>query len=149
MTARITASFRYEVEGVDSAANDPSGARRAYAWRELRYPDLTLDSTELVALSAKACRYVGVEFGGSNLTPPDRIKQGQKAAVGALVIEPKGARWREYSDDRMRNRQDPASASFPQTRSRATADVSYRIVDAAGPPRIAASAIWPWSIRKV
>lgn len=132
LTARITASFRYEVEGVDSAANDPSGARRAYAWRELRYPDLTLDSTELVALSAKACRYVGVEFGGSNLTPPDRIKQGQKAAVGALVIEPKGARWREYSDDRMRNRQDPASASFPQTRSRATADVSYRIVDVAG-----------------
>lgn len=132
LTARITASFRYEVEGVDSAANDPSGARRAYAWRELRYPDLTLDSTELVALSAKACRYVGVEFGGSNLTPPDRIKQGQKAAVGALVIEPKGARWREYSDDRMRNRQDPASASVPQTRSRATADVSYRIVDAAG-----------------
>jgi hypothetical protein len=34
------------------------------------------------------CQFTAVEFGGSNLTPPDRIKQGQKGAVGALVVLP-------------------------------------------------------------
>jgi len=29
-----------------------------------------------------------VEFGGTNLSPADKIKQGQKAMIGALVIEP-------------------------------------------------------------
>ena len=43
--------------------------------------------------SPKVCSFDGVEFGGSNLTPPDRIKQGQKGAVGALVIEPEGSTW--------------------------------------------------------
>ena len=33
------------------------------------------------------------EFGGSNLTPADRIKQPQKGMIGALVIEPAGATW--------------------------------------------------------
>jgi hypothetical protein len=39
-----------------------------------------------------------VEFGGSNLIPADKIKQGQKGMVGALVIEPVDATWPE--DDR-------------------------------------------------
>jgi hypothetical protein len=34
-----------------------------------------------------------VEFGGSNLTPADRIKQTQKGMIGALVIEPEYATW--------------------------------------------------------
>jgi hypothetical protein len=34
-----------------------------------------------------------VEFGGSNLSPADKIKQGQKGMVGALVVEPAGATW--------------------------------------------------------
>jgi hypothetical protein len=34
-----------------------------------------------------------VEFGGSNLTPADKIKQGQKGMIGALVVEPEGATW--------------------------------------------------------
>ncbi|MCB1886745.1 MAG: hypothetical protein KDH20_03960, partial [Rhodocyclaceae bacterium] len=38
-----------------------------------------------------------VEFGGSNLTPADKIKQGQKGLVGGLVIEPEQATW---PDDR-------------------------------------------------
>ncbi len=32
-----------------------------------------------------------VEFGGANLTPADKIKQGQKGMVGALSVQPVGA----------------------------------------------------------
>jgi hypothetical protein len=34
-----------------------------------------------------------IELGGSNIMPADKIKQGQKGLVGALVIEPKGSAW--------------------------------------------------------
>ncbi|MBT3205031.1 MAG: hypothetical protein HOB14_19700 [Gammaproteobacteria bacterium] len=34
-----------------------------------------------------------VEFGGFNLSPADKIKQGQKGLIGAGVIEPEGATW--------------------------------------------------------
>jgi hypothetical protein len=37
-----------------------------------------------------------VEFGGTNLIPADKIKQGQKGMIGALVIEPADAIWPEY-----------------------------------------------------
>lgn len=36
-----------------------------------------------------------VELGGSNLSPADKIKQGQKGLVGALIIEPRGSTWSE------------------------------------------------------
>ncbi len=36
-----------------------------------------------------------IEFGGTNLTPADKIKQGQKSMVGALIIEPPGTSWTE------------------------------------------------------
>jgi manganese oxidase len=36
-----------------------------------------------------------VEFGGANLMPADKIKQGQKGMVGALIIEPRLATWTE------------------------------------------------------
>ena len=49
-----------------------------------------------------------VEFGGANLSPADRIKQGQKALVGALIIEPEGATWTEDPGD-------PASATVDVT----------------------------------
>ena len=42
-----------------------------------------------------------IEFGGSNLIPADKIKQGQKSLVGALIIEPVGTAWRE--DPNMRS----------------------------------------------
>jgi hypothetical protein len=45
-----------------------------------------------------------VEFGGSNLTPADRIKQPQKGMIGALVIEPEGASW--TTAEMVPNRQD-------------------------------------------
>jgi hypothetical protein len=45
-----------------------------------------------------------IEFGGSNLMPGDKIKQGQKGLVGALVIEPIGSTWDGSSCDK-----DPAA----------------------------------------
>ncbi|MCP5364150.1 MAG: hypothetical protein H6905_02765 [Hyphomicrobiales bacterium] len=41
-----------------------------------------------------------IEFGGANLAPADKIKQGQKGLVGALVIEPEGATWTEDTGTR-------------------------------------------------
>jgi hypothetical protein len=36
-----------------------------------------------------------IEFGGTNLMPADKLKQGQKGLMGALVIEPAGSTWVE------------------------------------------------------
>ena len=44
-----------------------------------------IDEVDLVATP--------VEFGGFNLQPTDKIKQGQKGLIGAAVIEPEGATW--------------------------------------------------------
>ena len=34
-----------------------------------------------------------IEFGGSNLIPADKLKQGQKGLMGALIVEPQGSSW--------------------------------------------------------
>ncbi|HEX9178928.1 MAG TPA: hypothetical protein VF859_00920, partial [Burkholderiales bacterium] len=36
-----------------------------------------------------------VEFGGANILPADRVKQGAKSLVGAISVEPVGATWAE------------------------------------------------------
>jgi hypothetical protein len=41
-----------------------------------------------------------VEFGGTNLIPADRVKQGQKGLVGALIIEPENSAWAEDTGQR-------------------------------------------------
>jgi len=39
-----------------------------------------------------------IEFGGFNITPADKLEQGQKAAIGAGVIYPQGSEW-EVDED--------------------------------------------------
>ncbi|REG31950.1 hypothetical protein ATI61_105277 [Archangium gephyra] len=41
-----------------------------------------------------------LEFGGTNLIPADKVKQGQKSLVGALIIEPAGSAWTEDASRR-------------------------------------------------
>jgi hypothetical protein len=43
---------------------------------------------------------VPIEFGAVNLMPSDPIKQANKGAVGALIIEPVGATWAEDANQR-------------------------------------------------
>lgn len=124
----LTRSFLYEVAGVD----DDEAASKTLDWRLPTYPDLIAswpesseDTTRIVGLGDTACRFVPVEYGAGNLTPPDRIKQGQKAAIGALLIEPRGASWVEYGDDTAIDRQNPGSAQQNRRASRATANVTY------------------------
>jgi hypothetical protein len=38
---------------------------------------------------------IPIEFGATNLISSDRIKHGNKGAIGALIIEPRGATWTE------------------------------------------------------
>lgn len=70
-------------------------------------------------------RFVPIEYGGSNLTPPDRIKQGQKGAIGALVIEPEGASWTE-ADQVVDRQQHPNAEKVNLRYTRTMADVVYR-----------------------
>ncbi|SDY17126.1 hypothetical protein SAMN04487939_10152 [Lysobacter sp. yr284] len=128
---QLTASFLFEVDGLDdgvTASPAPEGraARTALSWRAETYPGLDEQTTRLIRL-VDTCRFVPVEYGGSNLTPPDRIKQGQKAAVGALIVEPQRASWSEYHDDRVIDRQNPGPSQQNQRASRATATVSYPV----------------------
>jgi hypothetical protein len=39
-----------------------------------------------------------VEFGALNLAPADKVKQGSKGLVGAMVVEPQGATWIDDAD---------------------------------------------------
>lgn len=124
---KLERSFAYEVAEID----DDGSFAEAFAWRLDSYPSLTPETTRLAAQS-RACRFSKVEFGGSNLSPPDRVKQGQKAAVGALVIEPAGARWLEYYDDVGIDRQNPGAGQSNARPMRASANVRYPVRDANG-----------------
>jgi len=64
-----------------------------------------------------------IEFGGINLMPADKIKQGQKGLIGALIIEPQGATWpgSDGSSDllaleQIRDRQKPVENGTIPTR---------------------------------
>jgi hypothetical protein len=56
-----------------------------------------------------------VEFGGINLMPTDKIEQGQKSLVGALVIEPQGSVWAENETVRDRQSTDPNAQRSTRT----------------------------------
>jgi hypothetical protein len=60
-----------------------------------------------------------IEFGGTNLTPADMIKQGQKGLVGAIVIGPTGQTWTEF-DTAADNQQSANAAATRATRASAT-----------------------------
>jgi hypothetical protein len=57
-----------------------------------------------------------IEFGGVNLTPADKVKQGAKSLVGAMVIEPSTATWTE--DTQVLDRQSGSGTRL--TRAQAT-----------------------------
>ncbi|MDH5179972.1 MAG: hypothetical protein OEY07_09915, partial [Gammaproteobacteria bacterium] len=63
-----------------------------------------------------------VEFGGFNLNPADKVKQGQKGLIGAGVIVPQGATWPTDLAllDRKRDHQVNDPAALRATRTSAT-----------------------------
>jgi hypothetical protein len=61
-----------------------------------------------------------VEFGGINLMPTDKMEQGQKSMVGALVIEPKGSTWTEAETVRDHQTADPAALRLTRTSAEVT-----------------------------
>jgi hypothetical protein len=68
------------------------GASVSYWWYagDLRYNGMTGRMTA-----------TPIEFGATNLISSDPIKHSNKAAIGALVIEPQGATWVEDASSRM------------------------------------------------
>jgi hypothetical protein len=73
------------------------GSQKLYQWYagDIAIDGFTLQGKNNINVTLKETL---VEYGGSNLIPADKIKQGQKGAIGALVIEPEDAEWPE--DDR-------------------------------------------------
>ena len=65
-----------------------------------------------------------IEFGGANLMPADKIKQGQKGLVGALVIGPQGATIAET--DRTLDHQQTDQTVTRETRASATFNGTIR-----------------------
>jgi hypothetical protein len=76
--------------GINPVQTVAPGEKRTYKWYagDLRQEPATGPGANAVDIVATA-----VEFGGGNLTPADKIKQGQKGLVGALIVEPQGATW--------------------------------------------------------
>lgn len=97
----------------------PSGL----GWLKERYPDMTPETTMVADLRGARCEFKGIEYGGINLSPPDRIKQGQKGAVGALVVLPRESSWVSFADDWRIDHQKPFSATPSKRATRATATV--------------------------
>jgi len=56
---------------------------------------LSAETTSLVTpdFSASEESFGPIEFGATGLAPPDRIKQGQKGALGAMIVLPKRSKW--------------------------------------------------------
>ncbi len=80
--------------GGHSGQTVPSGQKKAYMWYA---GDLSVTG---VNGSTKHLNARPIEFGAIGLSPADPIKQSSKGLVGALVVEPPGATWREDSGDR-------------------------------------------------
>jgi hypothetical protein len=128
LSNQIALSIAFQVPGLDEDAygsDEFATAFRWYANRPAADTVLTAETTDLVTLTDAndQCRFSPIEFGGTNLTPPDRIKQGQKGGVGALVIEPERSVWFENVDT-ARDRQSPAT-SVATRRTRTLAHVLY------------------------
>jgi hypothetical protein len=60
-----------------------------------------------------------VELGGASLLPADKIKQGAKSLVGALVVEPRGSAWAETTQV-FDHQQSANPAATRLTRAQAT-----------------------------
>jgi hypothetical protein len=74
--------------GINPAQTAAPGQTRTYAWYA---GDLQSNIAIVGGRRVATVTPVPVEFGGVNLMPADKVKQGQKALVGSLVIEPAGA----------------------------------------------------------
>jgi len=65
-----------------------------------------------------------VEFGGFSLAPADKVKQGAKSLVGAMVVEPAGATWTQNTPVPNRQGNFPGTTPQPTRKTRAQATVT-------------------------
>jgi hypothetical protein len=74
----------------------PPGGSTTYNWYagHLEPVDTTVTIAGQV-LPATRLDPTPVEFGGSNLMPADKVKQGAKSMVGTMVVQPQGSTWSE------------------------------------------------------
>jgi manganese oxidase len=126
IAAQLASSIAYLVPELDPDALGSREHEVAFRWLQGRERErLSEQTTRLVgpAPAGGQCEFAAIEFGGTNLTPPDRIKQGQKAAVGAFVIEPERSLW--WETDTALDRQNPGPAPGARRATRTSAHVFY------------------------
>jgi hypothetical protein len=81
-----------------------------------------------------------IEFGATNLISSDRIKHGNKGAIGALIIEPRGSVWTEDAASRASATVNPpVGAAFREFVLLFQNDVNLRFGDGSPVPNTAAS----------
>jgi manganese oxidase len=123
---QLASSIAYLVPELDADALGGKQYAQAFRWLEGRErASLSKDTTRLVnpMPDGGQCQFAAIEFGGTNLSPPDRIKQGQKAAVGAFVIEPERSLW--WEPDTALDRQNPGPAPGARRTTRSSAHAFY------------------------
>jgi len=67
----------------------PPGGLIRYRW----YAGEVSDTPDTINTRDTRMVATPIEFGGTNLIPADKIKQGQKSLGGSLIIEPPGTAW--------------------------------------------------------
>ncbi|NJD06020.1 MAG: hypothetical protein FIA97_05925 [Methylococcaceae bacterium] len=89
------------------------------------------DLSLLPAAAAGQYRLVAtpVEFGGINLMPTDKIEQGQKSLIGALVIEPQGSTWTETETVPDHQGSAPAATRLTRASALVTTPVGTKFKD--------------------
>jgi manganese oxidase len=81
---------------------------------------------------------VPVEFGVTNLISSDRIKHGNKGAIGSLIIEPRGSTWTEDVQSRASATVTPPSGvAFREFVLLFQNDVNFRFGDGSAVPNTA------------
>ena len=90
------------------------GANKTYFWYAGDVTGVPNPGTRRFTLVATP-----IELGGSNLMPADKIKQGAKSMVGALVVEPQLADWAE--DTQVFDHQDGDGTRLTRAQATVTA----------------------------
>ncbi|WP_242521808.1 hypothetical protein [Motiliproteus sp. SC1-56] len=95
------------------------GESITYQWYAGDIQDVPLDGNNARRVNRV---FTPVEFGASNLIPADKVKQGQKGMIGALIVEPQGAVWDDSlsSLQQVPNRQSGGVATNTELANRGT-----------------------------
>ena len=134
-------------DGIDNDDDhDDVAFRRKYTYRwyagDLIYADFNQECSLLKLAARERCEgerdsvkiiATPVEFGGINLQPADKIKQGQKGLIGVGVIEPQGSTWPKALAELDRTKDHQVAATATNTTATRATRTTATITTGPGP----------------